>query len=105
MFSPGDTIYAIKHNRTGRIYVGRTQNLKERCSQHFSALKRGKHSIGMMQADFDRYGNDFTVSVLKIAETYDTAEEGAWINKLKTYDPNIGYNYKVPQWGRMFKTT
>jgi group I intron endonuclease len=104
MFSPGDKIYAIQHNKTGRIYVGRTQDLKRRLSQHFYFLKNGKHSIGLMQSDFDKYGDDFTVSVLEIAKTYRTEEEGAWINKLGTYDPNIGYNYKDPQWGRMFKS-
>ena len=104
MFTPGDTIYAIQHNKTGRIYVGRTQDLKLRFRQHLQLLKKGKHGIGMMQSDFDKYGNDFTVSVLQIAETYETEEEGAWINKLGTYDFNVGYNYKDPKWGRMFKT-
>lgn len=36
-------IYSIKHNVTGKEYIGRTQYLEQRIAEHMSALRRGKH--------------------------------------------------------------
>ena len=88
-------VYAIQHNVTGRIYIGRTQNLQQRCTSHFSALKKGIHKIGLMQSDYNAYGDDYTVFIVDEIHSFDErGKEIEWMEKLKTYDPDIGYNYK-----------
>ena len=51
----GDTkyVYAIRHNKTGRIYVGCSQHIQSRFRNHMNQLKNKKHKSKEMQKDFD----------------------------------------------------
>jgi hypothetical protein len=60
-----------------------------------SLLKTGKHSIEDMQADYDLYGDDFTVSILEEITTYeDRKREYELIESHKSFVRENGYNYK-----------
>ncbi len=88
-------VYAIKHNPTGRIYIGSTCNVKERIRQHMSLLRSGKHHVENMQDDFNQYGEDYSVSVLDRFDTYQDREiEYDWMHKYNTVNPKYGYNNK-----------
>lgn len=93
-------IYALQHNPTGRIYVGRTQDLESRIKAHLTALKGGKHHNELMQEDYNKSGDDYSLFVL---DEFDGSpypdvrdSEQGWMDKLNTGDTRIGYNYKDP---------
>ena len=94
-------IYAIQHNKTKKIYVGKSKDIYKRYTQHLFALKAGKHRSIEMQNDFDKYGDDFSVYILEEVEngkewdrglnrTKGTMAELKWIKKYNTVEK--GYN-------------
>lgn len=92
------TVYAIRHNKTGRIYVGATNRLGNRIKQHIDALREGRHPNELMQSDFYKYGDDFSFCIL---HDFYRRDEGAlylvermFMTILKTRNPEYGYNYK-----------
>jgi uncharacterized protein YeeX (DUF496 family) len=88
-------IYSIKHNVTGREYIGITQNFDERIKAHLSSLRHGRHIIEDMQADFDKYGEDYTISVIEKITEYDKRiREYELMKERKSYVRGNGYNYK-----------
>lgn len=98
-------IYAIQHNKTGKIYVGSTKNLETRISDHMRNLRRGTHQNTSMQEDFDKHGDDYTVFVIDKMENYgERSKEVEWMRKLKTYDPEIGYNENDPAFSNIIST-
>lgn len=89
------TIYSIKHNATGREYIGCTANFDKRIKAHMSSLRGGRHPVEDMQADFDKYGNDYTVCVLEEITAYcERAREYELIKEHESYVRGKGYNYK-----------
>lgn len=88
-------VYSIKHNATGREYIGKTKNLETRIYQHKQALKRGQHIVEDMQRDYDEYGDDFTVSTLEIITTFeDNKREYELIRSHESHIRGKGYNYR-----------
>ena len=88
-------IYMIRHNKTGRIYIGSSRNVHSRCKHHLQLLRTGKHTVEDMQEDFDKYGEDYTVSVLEtITEYADRNKEYEWMKKYSSHIREKGYNYK-----------
>lgn len=61
-------IYAIQHNVTKKIYIGKTKDVYKRFYQHICKLKIGKHPSQEMLRDFQKYGNDFSVFILDAIE-------------------------------------
>ena len=90
------TIYCIRNNVTGRVYIGMTQNPQRRFEQHLSALRGRKHKNELMQEDFDRYGSVFSLEILDTDARCQEHAEQKWILKFKSYDKRYGYNYKDP---------
>ena len=89
------SVYMIKHNATGRIYIGSTAHLKNRLSCHLSRLRCGKHHIEDMQADFDKYGENYTIEVLdEIATIEEKHKEYEWMKKFNSLERGVGYNYR-----------
>ena len=89
------TIYSIKHNVTGREYIGITHNFEERIKAHLCSLRGGRHNIEDMQSDFDKYGEDFTFTVLEEITDYSKrCREYDWMESHKSYIRGKGYNYK-----------
>ena len=86
-------IYALRHNPTGKVYVGSSSNVKKRAMNHVSRLRCGTHSHPGMQADFDRYGDDYTVYILEHLKSYaERDHEHLWMEALHSRDPERGYN-------------
>lgn len=94
------TVYAIRHNPTGKIYVGSTKHLETRLRQHISALMGGRHSIEQMQKDCDEYGADYSFCILACLNCgsgfFINRIESLYMTILGTRDPARGYNYKDP---------
>lgn len=88
-------IYSIRNNVTGKEYIGKTEDLDKRIKSHMSLLRNGKHNVEDMQSDFDKYGDDFTISVLEEITDYDQRQrEYELIESHKSYIRENGYNYK-----------
>lgn len=95
------TIYAIQHNVTGRIYVGRTyRRTEERIEQHLKELKEHRHTNPIMQADYDAYGCDYSFYELEKVPYEDADKEVEWMDRLNTGDPRVGYNCNDPHFRR-----
>lgn len=91
-------IYLLKNKVTGRGYVGRTCQPKNRLKLHMNNLKANRHPNELMQEDFNLYGVDsFEFEILAEYEQLTrTGIEKQWILKLKTHLKQFGYNYKDP---------
>jgi group I intron endonuclease len=89
-------VYALRHNPTGKYYVGCTRNVERRIHDHITQLKSGTHPVENMQKDFDLYGNDYSYFVLFEAYYgYDAfMAEKHFMSLLNSRDEKIGYNYK-----------
>lgn len=86
-------VYAIRHEPTGKVYVGSTNKLSERLSAHFTALKGGYHSNEAMQKDCTERGFSYSVFVLDLISTFqDRNKEYLWIDALGSRNPTRGYN-------------
>ena len=90
------TIYCIRNRVTGRVYVGMTKNPTRRFEQHLSALRGGRHKNELMQEDFCKYGNVFSLEILSTDAHCQEQTKQKWILKFKSYDRKYGYNYKDP---------
>lgn len=89
------TIYAMRHNPTGKVYVGSSGDAKKRIKQHLCLLSLGKHKIENLQSDYDTYGGDFTIFKLATINKFeDRYLEYIWMEALHSRDPEHGYNYK-----------
>lgn len=89
------TVYLIRHNKTKRVYIGSSNNPPRRFKAHMDALRRGKHPVEDMQADFDKYGEDYSIEFLEVIEKYeDGMHEYDWMRKYNSHIRGIGYNYK-----------
>lgn len=88
-------IYCIRHISTNRRYVGSACRLMTRQSDHFSALKRGKHHSGRMQRAWDKYGHEaFLFEVLEYVENRSELiiREQHWIDFYQASVPSDGFN-------------
>jgi group I intron endonuclease len=87
-------VYSIKNNVTGKEYIGRTNNVAKRVMNHMSRLQKGKHSVEDMQADYDLYGDKFTISILEEIKIYgDRKREYELIESHQSFIRGNGYNY------------
>ena len=93
-------IYALRHEGTGKIYVGYSADIADRIYNHRQALKRGVHSIEALQYDYDHFGHSLSFCILA-----ECASGSPWAIKqmerlymsfLGTRNPKIGYNSKDP---------
>lgn len=89
-------VYMIRHNATGRMYIGSSVDVEKRIQNHFVMLRAGKHHVEDMQQDFDKYGDDFTVSVLGEVGNSNLRLEIEMMDKYQSTIRGVGYNYKDP---------
>lgn len=88
-------IYCIRHNVTNRAYIGSSQKIEKRLRHHFDSLRGHRHPVEDMQADFDKYGDDYTVTILEEVVNYnDRYKEYKWMEKYQSHIRGNGYNYK-----------
>lgn len=92
------SIYAIRCKSTGKVYIGRSYNPKERMKQHLQNLKRGEnYGTDPFKEDFDKYGaSDFEGYILEpnVMPANFREREEFWIREYKATDPKYGYNKK-----------
>lgn len=89
------TVYAIQCTKNQKIYVGCTENFKQRIRRHFYDLGRDEKRATAWQEDYRRYGMDaFHVFVLEADIDPEKASqvEHYWINFYDSTDPRFGYN-------------
>lgn len=87
-------VYAIQHNVTKKIYIGSSKDPNKRYLSHMYMLRAGKHINEDMQADFDRFGENYSFYILDtITEFKDRAKEYEWMRKFNSHIRGIGYNY------------
>ena len=89
------TVYAIRHNKTGRIYIGSSERVKWRIKEHLQTLRRHKCKNPLMQSDFDKYGEDYSFKKLDtISNQSENWKEYYWMLYFRTIDEKFGYNYR-----------
>lgn len=88
------TVYAIRHNKTNRVYVGSSCRPEYRIQEHKQALRKGCHIVRDMQEDYDLYGDDYTITYLEVIHEFkDRSHEYEWMRKLNSHVRESGYNY------------
>ena len=87
-------IYFIRCSETGRVYVGRTRRPEHRWHQHLIELRGNRHYIGLMQNDFNSFGEEsFKFAVLEKVKFSERSREKEFMKFFDSYNPNKGYNY------------
>lgn len=51
-------VYLIRNTRTGKTYVGSSDDMADRCRRHLRLLRRGRHHSLKLQRSFDKHGED-----------------------------------------------
>lgn len=88
-------IYILWNLVTNKVYVGSSSNTKMRFKIHINALRAGTHPIEDLQDDFNKYGEMILFSIVDTIEEYsEKGKEYEWMEKYKSYNRKIGYNYK-----------
>lgn len=87
-------IYKILNTITEKFYIGSAVNFKARWTQHKSKLKLNVHPNKYLQSSWNLHGETaFEFIILEYCDREKIPErEQAWLNNLKPYDRNIGYN-------------
>lgn len=83
------TIYKIVHKDTGRCYVGRSDNIKERLQRHKNSLRRNKHHSPHLQHAWNKYGEEaFEFVIIKETDIEDDwlAEQTAIDSEQSTFN-------------------
>ncbi len=86
-------VYAIRHEPSGRCYVGSSASIRTRLNQHKNQLAHGKHHSSYLQNTWDKYKNsEFTAVLLEEVSVRDELpeREQAWIDKLDSF--HNGFN-------------
>lgn len=87
-------IYRILNNLTGKFYLGRSSNLFDRKSRHFSQLRKGIHHNIHLQRSFNKYGQScFTFEVLEYTDNL-VEKEQEYFDKYNCGDHLICYNLR-----------
>ena len=87
-------IYMIQNLVNFKIYIGQSVNIEDRWRQHRSELRGNDHDNKHLQRAWNKYKEDnfeFTV-ICECDESQLNTKEIDYISKLKTYDPDFGYN-------------
>jgi len=87
-------VYAIRHELTGKVYVGCTKDVERRIKEHLRLLKANNHPIKQMQDDYNRYGGEYSYYILFNAyAAYDAfLMERHFMTLLDSRNPQNGYN-------------
>ncbi len=87
-------IYCIRCMLNGKVYIGQSKNMLNRCKVHADNLDRGKHHNEHLQNAWTKYGPDeFEFRVLEeCPEEMLDIRETSWIAYANSIDPSCGYN-------------
>ena len=89
------SVYAIRNNANGKLYIGTSSDLDARIAKHVYLLENRCHPVKTMQRDFDESGGNFSVATLFDGSESDAvlALEKLYMTVLETRNEDIGYNY------------
>lgn len=87
-------IYAIRHRRTGKIYIGSSVNVEQRVAYHRSKLRHGIHDNTHLQRAWSLYGEaEFVFLLLQRCPSDQLASrEGWWMAATGCCERSHGYN-------------
>lgn len=88
-------IYKIINQINHKIYVGSAKNMQNRWHSHKKCLRKQNHHNKHLQSAANKYGlTNFSCEILEIVENENelVAREQYWLDFLKPYIPEIGYN-------------
>lgn len=88
-------VYVIRNTVTGKRYVGSaSKSFKQRWSNHYRTLNRGKHHSNHLQRSWNTYGPLYFVFeiVERTATEHAVAQEQVFIDWWHSADPKHGYN-------------
>lgn len=87
-------IYKITCTANGKIYVGSANNLRQRLGQHRINLRGQYHENSYLQHAWNKYGESaFKFEIIELVMPWSLLDrEQYWLDKLKPYDRNIGFN-------------
>lgn len=91
-------IYKITNLINGKLYIGKSVNVKERKTTHLRDLRNNKHHNQHLQNAVNKYGlTNFTFDIIEYCNEEDLfIRENYWITELRTYESEIGYNISIP---------
>ena len=86
-------VYKIVNAVNGKIYVGSSNNIQNRWSQHKKALNDGTHGNPYLQSAWNKYGaNNFSFEIIEeCSPDLQFEREQFYLNSLNPFDKN-GYN-------------
>lgn len=89
-------IYTITNKINGRVYIGRSINIKQRFNRHRRSLDLGEHYNEYLQRAWNKYGGyNFAFEVLEeYPEDLLQAMEHYWVTILRALESEFGYNIK-----------
>jgi group I intron endonuclease len=100
-------IYKIVNTVNGKAYVGQSQNIKKRITEHFRLLRANKHSNPRLQNAFNKYGEEafqaFAEVICEDVNDLDAIEEAFLSGKASFPEPliyNIANFAKAPMRGK-----
>lgn len=87
-------IYAIQHNITKRIYIGKSGSAENRIKKHMRDLLSGWHSNSELQKEFDEYGMEFSFYLIEdnVDANISREREMYWMSVFRSTDKKTGYN-------------
>lgn len=93
------TVYALRHEATGKMYIGSTANPQQRLRKHLNRLKNGTHNSARLQEDYTKHPDkSVTLVLLDEIQSFDERDkEYKWMEIYNTFDPAHGYNYADPK--------
>lgn len=86
-------IYKITNTLNGKVYIGQSQNVWLRRTQHFVALRRNRHENKQMQEDWNCNNRGFRFDVIEYCGLKLLNEkEKYWIDQYDATNAAKGYN-------------
>lgn len=88
-------VYKIENLLNGKVYIGKSKNIRNRWSEHRSELNNGTHINNHLQSSWNKYGEDnfrFDVIYEAIDEKDSLEKEEYYIDKYQSNDKRFGYN-------------
>ncbi len=88
-------IYQIRCLVNGKVYIGSAASFKTRWKAHRSELLHEKHHSQHLQRAWQKHGAEqFVFEVLEAVPNKEDLirVEQAWIDHIRSFDPEIGYN-------------